>query len=85
MVMSDVRTCDETFPKEKFLLFFNFAGRSKGRDDSFCRETKSRIHGQLVSVIFRKVVAFENFGFLCGIVRAGERIMKAYIKLCEGQ
>ena len=38
-----VKTCDETFPKEKFLLFFHFAGRTKGRDDSFFREMKSRI------------------------------------------
>ena len=71
--------------RKNFSFFFNFAGRSKGRDDSFCRKTESRIYGQLVSVIFRKFVACENFGLFCGSVRAGERTMKAYIKLCEGK
>ena len=36
-------------------------------------------------MFFWKVVVNENFGLLCGNVKAGERIVKAYVKLCQGQ
>ena len=36
-------------------------------------------------LFFWKVVVNENFGLLCGNVKAGERIVKAYVKLCQRQ
>ena len=70
------------------MFSFSFISQDDRKEEMtalFCRATKSRIHGQLVSVSFRKVVACENFRLLCGNVKAGERIVKAYVKLCQGQ
>ena len=47
---------------------------------------KQEPNSRIISVcFFRKVVACENFGLLCGNVKAGERIVKAYVKLCQGR
>ena len=68
------------------IFSFSFISEDDRKEGMTAFLGKRKAELQTISIcFFRKVVVCENFGLLCGNVKAGERIMKADVKLCQGQ